>query len=108
VSPHFNGSDACEIFFSKIGGIVGLEHTYNFHELISMANTINCLVSLEYLMAWNLDISIIRWKCLGVFRSSCRSEVRSNLGDYSEIAIDYMVVVALKEGFKEAKNFFKS
>jgi hypothetical protein len=29
---HLIGSDACEIVFSKIGGMVGLERAYDFHE----------------------------------------------------------------------------
>jgi hypothetical protein len=48
VPLHLTGSDACEIFFSKIWGMVGLEHAYNFHELIRCANTLNHLVKVEY------------------------------------------------------------
>jgi hypothetical protein len=30
VPLHLTGSDSCEIFFSKIGGMVGMERAYDF------------------------------------------------------------------------------
>jgi len=44
---HLIGSASCD-FFSKIGGMVGLECAYNFLELVNIANTINYLAILEY------------------------------------------------------------
>ena len=42
------GSDACKILFSKVGGMVGMERIYDFHELIKCANILNHLVAEEY------------------------------------------------------------
>jgi hypothetical protein len=41
-------SDSCEIFFSKVGGIQGMERAYDFHELVNCANTLNHLAAIEY------------------------------------------------------------
>ena len=40
---HLTGSDSCEVFFSKVGGMVGMERAYDFQELMAAANTINRL-----------------------------------------------------------------
>lgn len=48
VPLHLTGSDSCEIFFSKIGGMNGMERAYDFHELVSCANTLNHLSQIEY------------------------------------------------------------
>ena len=45
---HLTGSDACEVFFSKVGGMVGMERAYDFQELLGAANTINHLSQIEY------------------------------------------------------------
>jgi hypothetical protein len=39
--------DNCEIFFKKIGGTVGLKHTYDFHEIMNTTNTLNHLVWID-------------------------------------------------------------
>lgn len=39
------GSDSCEIFFSKIGGMQRMERAYDFHKLVSATNTLNHLAS---------------------------------------------------------------
>ena len=54
VYPHLpvplqlTGSDSCEIFFSKIGGMNGMERSYDFHDLVNTANTLNHLSNVEY------------------------------------------------------------
>ena len=48
VPLHLTGSDSCEIFFSRIGGMNGLERAYDFHELVNTANTLNHMSALEY------------------------------------------------------------
>ena len=40
---HLIGNDK-----SKNGGMVGMERAYNFHELVSIANTLNRLSRIEY------------------------------------------------------------
>ena len=48
VPLHLTDSDSCEIFFSKIGGMVGLERAYDFHEIVNTTNILNNLASIEY------------------------------------------------------------
>jgi hypothetical protein len=48
VPLHLTSSDACEIFFSKIGGMQGLECAYDFHELVGCTNILNHLFAIEY------------------------------------------------------------
>ena len=48
VPLHLTGSDSCEIFFSKIGGMNGNERAYDFHELTNAANTLNHMSVVEY------------------------------------------------------------
>ena len=48
VPLHLTGSDSCEIFFSKISGMNGMERSYDFHDLVNTANTLNRLSSVEY------------------------------------------------------------
>lgn len=45
---HLIGSNACEIFFSKVGGMVGMERAYDLNELMSSVNALNHLSTIEY------------------------------------------------------------
>jgi hypothetical protein len=36
------------MFFSKIGGMVGMEHAYDFSKLVNCTNTFNHVVATEY------------------------------------------------------------
>jgi hypothetical protein len=36
------------VFFSKIGGMVAMEHAYDFFELVNCTNTFNHVVAIEY------------------------------------------------------------
>jgi hypothetical protein len=38
---HLTGSDSSEIFFPKMGGMVGMEKAYDFQELVNCANSLN-------------------------------------------------------------------
>lgn len=103
---HLTGSDLCEIFFSKIGGMVGLERAYDFHKLVSTANTLNQLWGIEYgknglkfgRMHKKMTNMSAQLHPLGDGEEPC------NFGDYSSIASDAHVVAALKEGLKEAQK----
>ena len=48
VPRHLTGSDSCEFFFSKIGGMSGAEQAYDFNKLVNMTNTLNQLSAIEY------------------------------------------------------------
>ena len=48
VPLHLTRSNSYEFFFSKIGGMVGIERMYDFDELINRANTLNHLFAILY------------------------------------------------------------
>jgi len=45
---HLTELDFCEVFFSKIRGMVGMEHAYDFFEVVNCTNTLNHVVAIEY------------------------------------------------------------
>jgi hypothetical protein len=45
---HLTCSNSCEMFFSKMGGMVGMEKAYDFQELVSCANPLNHFFAIEY------------------------------------------------------------
>ena len=81
-----------------------MERAYDFHELFSCANTLNQLVALEY---GNNGLQFPRThnKMENIWAKShhlMKNEHVVDLGDYINISNNYMLVVALKEGLKEA------
>jgi hypothetical protein len=48
VPLHLTKPDSCEVFFSKIGGMVGMECAYEFCELVNCTNTFIHVVVIEY------------------------------------------------------------
>lgn len=48
VPLYLMGSNSYEIFFSKIGGMMGLQRLRGLHELINTTNTLNHLSTIEY------------------------------------------------------------
>ena len=97
VLQHMTGNDACEIFFSKIGGMEGLERAYDFHQLVSNANTLNCLTASEYkenVLKFDKVHNKMKnvWPALHPLQEG---ERECDLGDYSLLAIDGDVVTAL-------------
>ena len=110
VPLHLTGSDSCEIFFSKVGGMQGMERAYDFQELVGCANTVNQLAAIEYGpnglqfgRAHNKQQNI--WADLHPLE---RGQSPADLGDYSELAKEEDLVVALKEGLKAAQAQLKS
>jgi len=42
------------VFFSKIGGMVGMEHAYDFSELVNCANALNHVAAIMMKMGFGL------------------------------------------------------
>jgi hypothetical protein len=106
VPLHLSGSDACEIFFSKVGGMQGMERAYDFHELVNCANTLNQLTAIEY-GDNGLQFARVHNKQQNIWyelRPLPEGQEKSNLADYSELTIDDEIILALKEGLKEAQG----
>jgi hypothetical protein len=110
VPLHLTGSDSCEIFFSRIGGMNGLERAYDFHELVNTANTLNHISAVEYgknglkFKKQHRKMETV-WESLHPLQPG---ETRCNLGDYSLISSNGEVVAALQEGFKEAQAMVRA
>ena len=107
---HLTGSDSCEVFFSKVGGMVGMERAYDFQELLGAANTVNRLSAIEYGsngirfgQAYNKMTNI--WAKLHKLEED---EVEPDLVDYTTVSSNREVVTALKEGLKEAQKMLNS
>ena len=89
--------------------MVGLERAYDFHKLVSTANTLNQLLGIEYgengrkfgCMHKKMTIMWAQLHPLDDGEDPC------DLGDYSSIASDADVVAALKEGSKEAQKVLR-
>jgi hypothetical protein len=110
VPLHLTGSDSCEIFFSKVGGMQGMERAYDFHELVGCASTVNKLAAIEYGenglkfdRAHNKQHNI--WAELHPLEPG---QEPVNLADYSDLASDADFVSALKEGLKAAQSMLNS
>jgi hypothetical protein len=103
------GSDVCEIFFSKVGGMAGVERSYDFGDLLRAASTLNRQAELE----GNKDgvrfprahkkMKIV-WKQLHPIPEGVPV---ADLGDYSAVSTDSELIDALKEGFTEAQRYLR-
>ena len=109
VPLHLIGSDACEIFFSKIGGMEGHERAYDFHQLVSTANTLNRLTATEY-KDDGLKFDRVHNKMKNVWADLHplqEGEQECNLAGYSLIATADAVEAALQEGLKMSQDMLQ-
>ena len=107
---HLTGSDSCEIFFSKIGGMQGMERSYDFHEVVNTANTINRMSEIEYSKT-ELKFNKVHNKMSNIWEKLhplADGESPCNLGDYSLICSPQLLVSALEEGLLEAQRVLRS
>lgn len=103
------GSDVCEIFFSKVGGMAGVERSYNFGDLLRAASTLNRQAEIEG------DDDGVRFPrahkkmktVWDLVNSTPKDVLPANLGDYTSILTDEDLIVDLKEGFSEAKKYLR-
>ena len=103
---HLTSSDACEIFFSKIRGMEGHERAYNFHQLVSTANTLNRLTADEYKES-GLKFGRVHNKMKNVWAQMHplnAIETGCDLSDFALIAIDADVIATLQDSLREAQN----
>ena len=106
VPLHLTGSNSCEIFFSKIGGMNGQERAYDFHELVNIANTLNQLSAIEYVEN-DLQFKKVHNKMENIWAQLHpleEGQAPCDLGNYSLISSNTKVVEALKEGFQLAQR----
>ena len=97
---HLMGFDTCEIFFSKVDGMQGMEKAYDFHELVNCANTLNHLAAIEY------DDNMLQFGQVhnkGELHLLKEGEVATDLGDYTKLSETDKLVSALQKGLREAQ-----
>jgi hypothetical protein len=103
-------SDSCENFFSKVGGMLGMERAYEFHELGRVANTMNQLSEVEYGKN-GLQFGRVHNKMTNIWAKLHPLESREHkagLGDYTLVGTDDLLVEAMKEGLLEAQKMLRS
>ena len=87
----------------------GMERAYDFYELLSCANTLNQLSDIEY------GTNGLRFGCFhnkleniwAKLHPLQEGKVPTNLGDYRSIANNNMLVLVLREGFKQVKRLLR-
>ena len=96
VPLHLIRSDACEIFFSKVGGtLYGMERAYDFSPLLYSVNTRNHLATIEY-GENGLHFGRVYKRMTNVWVELHPLGLRkqaTNLGDYSKIKGDNAIIL---------------
>jgi hypothetical protein len=99
------GSDVCEIFFSKVGGMISNERNYDGIDLVESAGALARIAEFEadptgprFLRAHKKQTHI--WNELEKNSTLEAADLR----DYSCVENDDLIVLALKLGFQEAQE----
>ncbi|KAL3678263.1 hypothetical protein R1sor_021219 [Riccia sorocarpa] len=106
VPLHLLGSDCCEHFFSRVGGMAGYERNYDFGDLMSCASGLNRIAWMEY-GEENIQVgkSHVKQRTIwGKLHPLHPGEAEPNLADFDGLKSDREMVDALLKGFKEAQN----
>jgi hypothetical protein len=104
------GSDSCQNFFSKVRGMSGMERAYDFHELARVVNTMNQLSEVEY-GENGLQFGRVHNKMTNIWAKLYllgSGELKTDLGDYTLVGTNDLLVEAMKEGLLEAQKMLRS
>ncbi|KAL2642793.1 hypothetical protein R1flu_010380 [Riccia fluitans] len=103
---HLLGSDACEQFFSRVGGMRGYERNYDFGDLLDCASGLNHLAALEYSKeAIKLSKAHVKQRPLWAkLHSLSPGHAKPDLSDFARLVIDDQITKALKVGLQEAQS----
>ncbi|CAM6105892.1 unnamed protein product [Calypogeia fissa] len=100
------GSNACEQFFSKVGGMKGHERSYDVAELVDCSTTLNRLAAMD--TSEKLEVGKSHKKHTNIWMKIHRVEDAANLvvdqSNYIGIETNAQIVEALKEGLLLAQN----
>ncbi|MCO5573933.1 hypothetical protein L7F22_027711 [Adiantum nelumboides] len=101
---HLTGSNAAEIFFSKIGSMVGQERSYDLMDMLHTAGILNRLAHFEckedgplFARAHKKQEHV--WSEL----NHNESMPKAHLGDYDGVSTDEKIINALKKGLESAQ-----
>jgi hypothetical protein len=103
---HLTRSYSCEMFFSKIGGMVGMECAYDFLKLVNCTNTFNHVHAIEY-GENGFKFGKVHNKMENVWvalHPLQEGESIANLAYYNLIMLDDDVIQALIDIFKNVQN----
>ncbi|KAL2629884.1 hypothetical protein R1flu_014570 [Riccia fluitans] len=102
---HLLGSDLCEQFFSRVGGMRGYERNYDFGDLLDCASGLNRLVALEYGEdVVKLSKAHVKHRPLWAkLHPLPPGHAKPDLSDFARLATDDQITEALKVGLQEAQ-----
>ena len=106
VPLHLTGSDACEQFFSKVGGMRGHERSYDLAELVDCATNLNRLAAMD-LAEGMMGVGKSHKKHSNIWMKLQVEEgvpVKADQANYTGIETDAEVINALKEGLVLAQS----
>ncbi|KAL2632184.1 hypothetical protein R1flu_016870 [Riccia fluitans] len=103
---HLLGSDSCEQFFSRAGGMRGYERNYDFGDLLDCASGLNRLAVLEY------GVDVIKLSKAHVKQIPLWAKLhplppghaKPDLSDFARLATDDQITEALTVGLQQAQT----
>ncbi|KAL2607394.1 hypothetical protein R1flu_025967 [Riccia fluitans] len=103
---HLLGSDSCEQFFSRVGGMRGYERNYDFGDLLDCASGFNRLAVLEYGEdVIKLSKAHVKHRPLWAkLHPLPPSHAKADLSDFARLTTDDQITEALKVGLQEAQT----
>ncbi|KAL3681020.1 hypothetical protein R1sor_023976 [Riccia sorocarpa] len=106
VPLHLLGSDYCEHFFSRVGGMSGYERNYDFGDLINCVSGLNRLAALEFgeerlKFGWKHVKQETVW---GKIHRRPPGEAEPDLASFAKLESYAAVVEALKMGMMDAQH----
>ena len=107
--PHFpvplstTGSDACESFFSKVRGMIRNERCYDGCDLLGSVGALNRIAEFQAKKCLKFPTTHSKQENIWAHFEETPGLATANLGDYSLIQTDEVIVGALQRGFEDAK-----
>ncbi|KAL2620985.1 hypothetical protein R1flu_001190 [Riccia fluitans] len=103
---HLLGSDSCEQFFSRVGGMRGYERNYDFGDLLDCASGLNRLAVLEYGKdVVKLSKAHVKQRPLWAkLHPLPPGHAKPDLFDFARPATDDQIIEALKVGLQQAQT----
>lgn len=98
------GSDTCENFFSKVGGMVRNERSYDGGDLLSSAVTLNRIAEIQSSSLLVFPAAHSKQESIWTIMNHAHGVPLANLGDYKSVSSDEEIIRGLREGLYEAKS----
>ena len=106
---HLIGSDVCEKFFSKVGGMVGAERAYDFTNLLHAVGTLNRVVEEEQ-NPQGIHFKKYHNKQENIWNKLHQETIKNIdiLSQYDSISINNKIIKSLKIGLKDAQDILST